>query len=116
MVLNSERLAEAAVLSEWEQFSLDLIQPRRLVERVASVFEFEVVPLIVVFDLAGSMVCECRLFDWKMFDLRHLHCSQLNFVVATIAAAAVAKIDKSFVRLYTTEPNSTSSNSERFSY
>lgn len=79
----------AAVLSGLEQFSLDLIQLRRLVEQ--AVFEFEVVPLIVVFDLADLMVCEYHLFDLKMFDLRHLHYSRLCFVVAT-AVAVVARI------------------------
>lgn len=80
----------AAVLSGLEQFSLDLIQLRRLVEQ--AVFEFEVVPLIVVFDLADLMVCEYHLFDLKMFDLRHLHYSQLCFVVATIAATAAVAV------------------------
>lgn len=82
-----EHLVEAAVLSELVQFSLDPIQPRRPAVQV--VFAFEVVPLIVVFDWAGSMVCVYHLFDWKMFDLRHLHYSRLNFVAATTAAAAV---------------------------
>lgn len=75
------------MLSELEQFSLDLIQLRR--PAVQAVFAFEVVPLIVVFDLAGLLVCECHSFDWKMFDWRHLHYSPLYFVAATTAAIVV---------------------------
>lgn len=74
------------MLSEWERFSLGLSQQRRLVEQV--VFEFEAVPPMVVFDLAGLMVCGYHLFDSKMFDLRHLHCSQLYFAVAMLVAVA----------------------------
>ncbi len=114
MALNLVHLVVVAVLSELELFSLDLNQQRPLAELV--VFEFEVVPLIVVavvvvvvvvdvvFDLAGlhlagkPLVCEYHSFDSEMFDLMHLHYSRWHFVVATIVVAAIDRNCKVFCK------------------